>query len=273
MENKLYYRDGREFTGKQEQNDKGKPVTYRQTKCSRCGGAGGAEKWRHTGWTCFQCGGSGLGPVVTDRLYTAEQLQKLNATRDKREAKKAAAQAAKTAALEAAHAALEAARASNRAEFKQAHKELFDAVWSLNDDFLITMVGQCIERTSISDKQIELINAKLAAAKTKASSQHLGTVGERRDFTCKIERILNWSRQQYPHFSKYCHIMRDENGNCVKYIGSSNLGAENETVTFKATVTEHTDYNGEKQTVVARPKLVDVVQETGTKGSAEEPWK
>jgi len=30
--------------------------------CHRCGGAGGAEKWRHTGYTCFQCGGAGGWP-------------------------------------------------------------------------------------------------------------------------------------------------------------------------------------------------------------------
>lgn len=27
--------------------------------CNRCGGAGGADKWVHTGRTCYQCGGSG----------------------------------------------------------------------------------------------------------------------------------------------------------------------------------------------------------------------
>ena len=29
--------------------------------CTRCGGAGGSSKWHHTGWTCFNCGGSGRG--------------------------------------------------------------------------------------------------------------------------------------------------------------------------------------------------------------------
>jgi hypothetical protein len=27
--------------------------------CSRCGGAGRADKWAYTGHTCYQCGGSG----------------------------------------------------------------------------------------------------------------------------------------------------------------------------------------------------------------------
>ncbi|AYK20477.1 hypothetical protein C0073_022335 (plasmid) [Aeromonas veronii] len=29
--------------------------------CGRCGGRGGSEAWSHTGWTCYQCGGTGKG--------------------------------------------------------------------------------------------------------------------------------------------------------------------------------------------------------------------
>ena len=28
-------------------------------KCDRCGGAGGANQWEYTGWTCYKCGGKG----------------------------------------------------------------------------------------------------------------------------------------------------------------------------------------------------------------------
>ena len=59
--------------------------------------------------------------------------------------------------------------------------------------------------------------------------------------------------------------MRDENGNTIKYAGSNLLGSahfddgfltfdKTETFTITATVTEHVDYKGDKQTVVARPK-------------------
>jgi hypothetical protein len=27
--------------------------------CKRCAGAGGAERWRYSGWTCYDCGGTG----------------------------------------------------------------------------------------------------------------------------------------------------------------------------------------------------------------------
>lgn len=28
--------------------------------CPRCGGAGGASQWRHTGYTCYRCNGAGV---------------------------------------------------------------------------------------------------------------------------------------------------------------------------------------------------------------------
>lgn len=34
--------------------------TYKKSNtCNRCGGAGGADKWAHTGRVCYKCGGSG----------------------------------------------------------------------------------------------------------------------------------------------------------------------------------------------------------------------
>jgi hypothetical protein len=36
--------------------------------CKRCGGAGGGPQWQYTGWTCYECRGSGRG-VETRRVY------------------------------------------------------------------------------------------------------------------------------------------------------------------------------------------------------------
>lgn len=33
--------------------------------CPRCGGAGGASQWQHTGYTCFRCEGTGTIPKET----------------------------------------------------------------------------------------------------------------------------------------------------------------------------------------------------------------
>lgn len=42
--------------------------------CGRCGGAGGSERWRYTGWTCYRCGGN-CTEVRSVRVYTDPTLE------------------------------------------------------------------------------------------------------------------------------------------------------------------------------------------------------
>lgn len=71
--------------------DKNGTKIFEDWRCSRCGGAGGSDKWALTGWTCFECGGSGLRnkPVIF-KEYTPEHQAKLDAQRAKRQALKQA---------------------------------------------------------------------------------------------------------------------------------------------------------------------------------------
>lgn len=73
--------------------------------CSRCGGEGGSHAWDHTGYTCFECRGTGVGRTEVVKLYTAEKLEKLNAAQAKRQAKATEKRAAKLAAEQAAREA------------------------------------------------------------------------------------------------------------------------------------------------------------------------
>ena len=50
--------------------------------CGRCGGRGGSEAWSHTGWKCYQCGGTGKGEPRTEPVYTEERLAKLVAAQE-----------------------------------------------------------------------------------------------------------------------------------------------------------------------------------------------
>lgn len=65
--------------------------------CPRCGGAGGADQWAYTGWTCYECGGSGqrMTPYVW-KEYTPEYQAKLDARRKKAHDKKIAEQKARS---------------------------------------------------------------------------------------------------------------------------------------------------------------------------------
>jgi hypothetical protein len=55
--------------------------------CIRCGGAGGSDKWAYTGWTCYECGGTGQGKDEIVKEYTPEYEAKLEERRANRRAK------------------------------------------------------------------------------------------------------------------------------------------------------------------------------------------
>ena len=56
--------------------------------CDRCGGVGGADAWKYTGWTCYKCGGERM-IEATWIERTPEYQAKLDA---KREARRKAAE-------------------------------------------------------------------------------------------------------------------------------------------------------------------------------------
>lgn len=118
-------------------------------RCGRCGGAGGSDAWKFTGWKCFECGGSGIGPYRTVTLYSAERLGKLNATAAKR-------QATQLAKAQARQREFEAKAAAASAEFILAHKEEVDAMknYAGRDNFLDDLVEKLGTYGSLSEAQL-----------------------------------------------------------------------------------------------------------------------
>jgi hypothetical protein len=114
-------------------------------------------------------------------------------------------------------------------------------------------------------RMIEKAKARIAereAAKEAkaASAQHIGTVGERRDFdlTLKFKTIY----ETRFGFTKI-YVMEDDAGNVAVYKGSSYLTRENgdaletgDRVKFKATIKAHGERDGVKQTIISRPKVI-----------------
>lgn len=243
----LLTRYGTEHTGSYQAGDK--PYFTQQRACGRCGGAGGGEQWRHTGWTCYQCGGSGRGPVETVRLYTQEQLDKLNATQAKREATKLAKDAAKQAAKQAE---IE----SRRGGFMLEHGEYLERVSkALNaDTFAQELISTATTKLILSDRMREVLNEKMAKLEENAGIKPLGNAGERREFAGTVERIINLESSG-PWAAPSIYIIRTVDGGVVKYKGTGFLGSKGDAVSFKATVDGHEAYNGVTQTIVSRPKL------------------
>ena len=93
---------------------------------------------------------------------------------------------------------------------------------------------------------------KKREAKEKAErpdSEYFGEVGKRETFTLTVERVI--VTETFYGISKI-HIMRDEQGNVAKWFSSNKALEEGETYELKATVKEHSEYKGEKQTVLTR---------------------
>ena len=66
---KLFTRHGGEYAGAVKFDGETPYFTQRKV-CGRCGGRGGSDAWKFTGWTCYECGGSGDKGIETVKLYT-----------------------------------------------------------------------------------------------------------------------------------------------------------------------------------------------------------
>lgn len=256
----LFTRGGAPHTGACHYTAKGAPFITRNKPCGRCGGLGGGEQWRHTGWTCYQCGGTGKGGYETVKLYTADELAKLNARKAKADATKAAKAAAQAAAEQAAVDA-------RRAAFQAAHGPLLARAtpFLARSEFIADVVRKGQERAELSEAQIAALEAAIArfAASDvkKAASGHVGTIGERLTVTVTAERI---ARIETQFGTLFIASMRDAAGNAIVSKGrfippvarwnteTERFEIGTDAFTIKATVKAHEEFRGEKQTVVQR---------------------
>lgn len=269
-------------------SDKGAPLFVSKRPCTRCGGAGGAEAWNHTGWTCYRCGGKCDDPVPSvEKLYTAEKLEKLNAAKGKRDAKKAAA-AAEKQAEEAARALRE--RDDVLAHYQPLLARIRSAVPVKTDDdgyeadplegdgFLASMYRQItVQHRWLTERQQEALDSTLTKIETEKArvkaATFLGEIGVRTEFTLTLEKVVTWG-DRWTGITYLC-IFKTEEGSKVLYRGSSphSLGLKGsydprdgefyfetgQTVRVKAMVKEHkhSKYNGEPETWIARPKALE----------------
>jgi hypothetical protein len=95
-------------------------------------------------------------------------------------------------------------------------------------------------------------------AERKAVSQHLGTVGQRLDLDLTVTRVASYQARPYGSWgrdtvTRYVVTMRDDEGNVVVWFSEYNR-TQGERLTLRGTVKEHSEYQGEKQTVIQRVK-------------------
>jgi hypothetical protein len=256
---KLFTRQGDEFTGTVESNGAGRAVRYVSVSCDRCHVINGQRLWimgmengrpySKTGFDCWTCGNTGVRGTRQERLFTAEELTRANKTANTRAVRKAEASRVAAEQAEVAFVAKESTFRANNAEFIEKLEALDGEFW---DGFKNSFYARREEPT---ERQIGLVDAEVAKRQKNAASGFVGAVGDKVSLTLTVERIIVLHSEFYGN--NYITISRDEQGNVVTYKGRTDLGAIGDTVTVKASIKEHTVYNGIKQTVIQRPKVVE----------------
>jgi hypothetical protein len=261
----LFYRDGREFTGQPAGGDR--PYTMVTMPCHRCSGIRRFDHWRHVeGGICFACNGSGRGKNARQPLYTAERLAALNATQAKRRAAKAAEQAVRAAA---AQAEADAARGAFLAQHGAVVAWL-ETVAVSDDDveggiragFCGDMLIRARQWASWNEAQATAVYAAWERAKARdaarAASTWVGEVGQRLALTVTVERQNVFYRRSFSGYGEeavYVTTMRTAEGNAIVVKSPRFTAEEGATLALSATVKEHSEYRGERQTLVIRPAV------------------
>jgi hypothetical protein len=252
----LFTRTGEQFSGNVAADDKGRPVRYVPVSCDRCAVINGVRVWcrgtvngqpfSNTGFDCWTCSNSGVRGDRKERLYTATELARVNKAAATREAKRAVKVAAAVAQAAAERQAREESLYAAHAEFVAKLNGLDGEFW---DGFRVSFFQRLEAPTA---RQIALVDAEIAKRQQNAASGYIGAVGDKVTLTITVERVVVLESQLYG--TNYITIARDEHGNVVTYRGRTDIGNKGDTSTIKASIKEHTVYNGVKQTVIQRPK-------------------
>jgi len=158
-----------------------------------------------------------------------------------------------------------AARAIERAAATEAWRKENSALaarldaYTGENDFLRSMIERLGYWGTLSEKQTEATESCFATIDrkeaTRLTSEYIGNVGDKVTLTITIDRIV---KIEGYYGTNYINIARDEQGNVLTYKGLTDIGLKGETKTIKASVKEHTLYDGVKQTIIQRPKVVEV---------------
>ena len=248
----FYYRSGQEVSGEVQSTARGHSAAQ-PYPCGRCGGSGHYSYNQIDGTTCFECRGHGFKGRTRDvPVYTAEQLDKLNAKTNAKAAKKAAEVHARETAFDALYADLLLAVAK------------LDNVPAFVDD----VISKGRKYGTLSDAQVaavqKTIERQLAKKAQDAASGWVGTVGERITVDATVVFVTSY---EGVFGTTHVHGLRDAAGNMLIHKGAKLLVnvidsypqqvTKGELVRFSATVKEHGTRDGVKQTILARPSRAE----------------
>lgn len=260
---RVFARDGRRFVVRAHRvNAQGRADVLATAACTRCGGAGFADKWAATGWNCFDCGGRGTRAVRIP-AYTAERTAKLDATA----AKNAAKREARAAVIAAERAAAVIARADKLAADPlharmEAHRDASPFLASLLDQWAARDLsdGQLVAAVAACDRMDQRAADKAARDAANAASDFVGTVGERIDVSGTVEFVKTLRHAGRYESGSQLVKLRTAAGLLV-WFRTLSWGSDVEAfttgqaVTGTATVKDHDTYMDVRQTVLKNARL------------------
>lgn len=225
---------------------------YVEVVCSRCGGLGGSDHWKHTGYTCFRCNASTrrnsqgrfLDPSSPLRIpfYSLEKLQSLQNAAAKRYQKKA-----------------DLAEAKEKA-FLEEYGDLLECgeYYSKYSPFIKSVITQAKQKLVLTSNQESalirsFVNAqKIALKEQQKTNDFIGKIGERIEHFVESVKVIGFQGNYGPF---YINIFKDNSGNTLVYKGSSPYNEGFKGI-IKFTVKDHEVYNEKKQTVISRMKTI-----------------
>ena len=256
--------------------------------CDRCGGGGIIPYYGHVdNGVCFKCGGSGVGSNTEIKIYTPEYGAKLKAQRAAREQAKLEKLIAESADwnkewMESEGFNIEGitflilgntyeikeelkahgAKYNDMLGWHMANAEGYDAVpLSIDQVTKHTQIGRLyyinyVDGIEMVKKLKDDGEQALKAKNGEHISEYVGTVGERREFVCKMVGHFTYE-SHYSFYGELNHIYKfaDENGDIIVWNTTAGVEEGKTEYRFKATIKEHSEYRGEKQTVVSRAKF------------------
>lgn len=269
----------------------GKLYTKIRTSCSRCGGTGyyaiGVENGQlklHPAYNgiCLQC--NQLGYIEKEvRLYTKAEYDKMSAINEKNRIKKAEALEKKmkeefdtkksewlekegfndnlttfvvTGDSYSIKEELKAAgfRFNNHLKWHRATPGEFPCIEIKAEEVLDFSAWGTGSYHADAQK---VVQDKLDALKPKSTSEWVGEEKDR--ITDLLVTVKNIHRYESRYGYGRIYTFEDENSNIIKWFTSSNPQIDaGEQVLMSATIKELSEYKGEKQTVIIRPKFKSV---------------
>lgn len=257
--------------------DKNGTKIYHDYTCQRCGGLGASEAWKFTGMTCYECGGSGVSKARIIREYTPEYAAKLEEKRQARYEKRIAEARAKADSLNEQFLA-EYFPEGKLYCLSLTDKDAWEVMSQLQEAGVqyINSVGYAFTKRPEGFATVEVTPGEITyldkttgiryfsisawdtiQKKIKASqpvSQYVGTVGEK----LTVKAIYKYRASFESQFgTTYIHKFVTVDGNDlvwktgVGYFGAS----EDDMVEITATIKEHSEYKGKKQTALLRCKI------------------